>query len=208
MEPLLVGIKAIEQHIRLTTRRLGIVATRHILVASILQQRMAWLCQTRRLACLGSNYIVKQSFVISTSRFGVGQAAHSDCTPLGLHRIAAKVGAGWPVGTVFKSRVPVGFTWGGQPEAPIAHRIMWLDGLEPGYNRGGNVDSFHRYIYIHGVGNELTLGCPASCGCIHLVSSDLIPLFDRLPMGTLVFITQAPLLALTRPRPAFTPFFV
>jgi hypothetical protein len=37
------------------------------------------------------------------------------------------------------------------------HRILWLAGLEPGFNRGGDVDTFRRYIYIHGVGEEITL---------------------------------------------------
>jgi hypothetical protein len=109
-------------------------------------------------------------------------------TPLGLHRIAKKVGAGFPVGTVFKGRQPIGLTWQGLPEATIAHRLLWLEGLELGKNRGGNVDSFARYIYLHGVGNETTLGQPASCGCVHLAARDLLPLYHRLPVGTLVWI--------------------
>ena len=113
-------------------------------------------------------------------------------TPLGLHRVARKVGAGWPVGTAFVSRQPVGFTWQGRPEAAIVHRILWLEGLEPGHNRGGAVDTFRRYIYIHGFGDETTLGRPQSCGCIHVAGSDLLPLFDLLPEGTLVWITANP----------------
>jgi L,D-transpeptidase YbiS len=130
---------------------------------------------------------VKQ-FRISTSRFGLGALENSNCTPLGLHRIAEKIGGGWPLGTVFKARQPVGYTWQGCPEAGITSRILWLEGLEPGANRGGLVDSHKRYIYIHGVGDELTLGRPASRGCIHLAGSDLLPLFDRIPSGTWVLI--------------------
>jgi lipoprotein-anchoring transpeptidase ErfK/SrfK len=63
-----------------------------------------------------------------------------------------------------------------------------LEGLEPGRNRGGSVDSHGRYIYIHGTGDEPTLGRPASCGCVHLASADLMPLFDLIPSGTLVWI--------------------
>jgi len=128
--------------------------------------------------------------VCSTSKFGIGQRAGSNRTPLGLHRIAQKIGGGWPVGTVFKGRKPVGFMWRGLPLAPITTRILWLEGLEPGFNRGGNVDSFARYIYIHGTGDEPGLGRPASHGCIHLAADDLVPLFDKLGVGTLVWISN------------------
>jgi lipoprotein-anchoring transpeptidase ErfK/SrfK len=104
--------------------------------------------------------------------------------------VAVKAGGGWPIGTVFVNREPVGCTWQGMPQAAIAHRIFWLEGLDPGWNRDGDVDTFDRFIYIHGVGNELTLGRPASRGCIHLAAADLMPLHDRLPMGTLVWITR------------------
>jgi len=112
----------------------------------------------------------------------------SNQTPLGLHRVAQKIGAGHPIGTVFRSRKPVGYTWQGSPNASIVHRILWLEGLEPGFNRGGSVDTFSRYIYIHGFGDQTTLGRPFSHGCIHLAADDLIPLFDRVPVGTLVWI--------------------
>jgi hypothetical protein len=133
-------------------------------------------------------YACRKSLIASTSRFGTGQHLGSKQTPLGLHRVAEKIGAGCPIGTVFRGRKPVGLTWRGQPRAPIAHRILWLEGLEPGLNRGGDVDSRSRYIYIHGVGDERGLGRPASQGCIHLAAADLLPLFDLLPVGTLVWI--------------------
>jgi len=132
---------------------------------------------------------LEKHYRISTSRFGISQFAGSNGTPLGLHRIAEKIGGGWPVGTVFTSRKPVGYTWRGLSEAKITTRILWLEGLEPGFNRGGNVDSHARYIYIHGTGDETTLGRPASCGCIHLAADDLVPLFDLLPVGALVWIS-------------------
>jgi hypothetical protein len=125
----------------------------------------------------------------STSRFGIGQREGSNCTPLGLHRIREKIGAGFPAGTVFRARQNVGHT--SQPgfaDAKITTRILWLEGLEPGRNQGGNVDSHQRYIYIHGTANQNTIGHPSSCGCIHLSDAELIPLFDRLPAGTLVWI--------------------
>ena len=127
----------------------------------------------------------------STSRFGIGQTKGSNCTPLGLHRIAEEIGAGEPAGTVFKSRRVAGHT--SQPEfadAKITTRILWLEGLEPGFNRGGNVDSHERHIYIHGTADQKSIGQPTSCGCIHLADVDLIPLFDLLPIGTLVWIGE------------------
>jgi len=135
-------------------------------------------------------YEFRRRLVISTSRFGVGQVMHSNQTPLGLHRIARKAGGGHPIGTIFKGRKAIGLTWQGQPEGAIVHRILWLEGLEPGINRGGNVDSHQRFIYIHGFGDETTLGRPQSCGCIHLAAADLMPLYERLPVGTLVWIAE------------------
>jgi hypothetical protein len=151
---------------------------------------MLWL--EREFNPGSSHYLIKRTLVISTSRFGVGQVSGSNCTPLGLHRIAAKHGGGYPVGTIFKHRQPIGYQWKGLEWTAIAHRILRLDGLEPGFNKGGKVDSFNRYIYIHGLGDEPSLGRPASCGCIHLRSSDLIPLFNRVPIGTLVWIVTDP----------------
>jgi len=136
------------------------------------------------------NKFVKQ-FHCSTSRFGIGQIEGSNCTPLGLHRIAEKIGGGMPAGTVFKARKAIGHT--SQPEfadAKITTRILWLEGLEPGLNQGGNVDSHARYIYLHGTADQSSIGKPSSCGCIHLADADLVPLFDLLPEGTLVWISE------------------
>ncbi len=124
----------------------------------------------------------------STSRFGIGQTEGSSQTPLGLHRVVEKIGGGWPAGTVFKGRKPIGYTWQGMPDAKITTRILWLEGLEPRFNRGGNVDSHARYIYIHGTGDQTSIGKPTSSGCIHLADVDLVPLFDQLPSGTLVWV--------------------
>ncbi|HEU6447797.1 MAG TPA: L,D-transpeptidase [Verrucomicrobiae bacterium] len=137
------------------------------------------------------NKFIKK-FSCSTSRFGIGQTEGSNCTPLGLHRIAEKIGAGERPGTVFRSREVVGHT--SQPEfadAKITTRILRLEGLEEGFNRGGNIDSHRRYIYIHGTADQKSIGAPASCGCIHLADTDLIPLFDLLPAGTLVWISKS-----------------
>jgi L,D-transpeptidase catalytic domain len=139
-----------------------------------------------------SDYKFVKEFSCSTSRFGIGQTEGSNCTPLRLHRVAEKIGAGVSAGTVFKGRQVIGHT--SQPEfkdAKITTRIMWLEGLEPGFNRGGKVDSHQRYIYIHGTADQASIGKPASCGCIHLADADLISLFDLLPSGTLVWICES-----------------
>ena len=135
-------------------------------------------------------YDFRRRYVVSTSRFGVGQVMDSNRTPLGLHRIARKVGGDCPEGTVFKARKPVGRLSEEMPEGAIVHRILWLDGLEPGKNRGGKVDTFNRYIYIHGYWDETTLGRPQSMGCIHLAAADLISLYEELPVGTLVWLAR------------------
>ena len=159
----------------------GAAPTCFILTVNIAEQSVSLFEQTK---------FVKK-FPCSTSRFGIGQMEGSNRTPLGLHRIAEKIGAGEPAGTVFKSRQIIGHT--SQPEladAKITTRILWLEGLEPGFNRGGNVDSHSRYIYIHGTADQKSIGQPASHGCIHLADADLIPLFDLLPSGTLVWISE------------------
>jgi lipoprotein-anchoring transpeptidase ErfK/SrfK len=62
--------------------------------------------------------------------------------------------------------------------------------LNKGFNGDVNVDSNARYIYIHGTADQKSIGKPASHGCIHLTDADLIPLFDLLPGGTLVWIGE------------------
>jgi hypothetical protein len=163
----------------------GIAPTQFILIVSIVGQTVSLFEQ---------NQFVKK-IPCSASRFGIGQTEGSNRTPLGLHRIAEKIGAGEPAGTVFKSRKVVGHT--SQPEfedAKITTRIMWLEGLDPGlnqgFNGGVNVDSHARYIYIHGTADQKSIGQPASHGCLHLADADLIPLFDLLPCGTLVCISE------------------
>jgi hypothetical protein len=171
---------------RCACRTLQILPARFLVVVSVLRQK-AWLLERS----IPPHYHVRGIYLVSTSKLGVGQLNGSNKTPAGLHRIAEKIGAGYPVGTVFASRKPAGYTWQQEPSAPIAHRILRLDGLEPGLNRGANVDSYARYIYMHGVGDESNLGRPSSQGCIHIAAKDLLPLFDLLPVGTMVWIDPA-----------------
>jgi hypothetical protein len=166
-------------------RAAGIPPTNSLLMIDIGRQTLTHFEAYRA----PDEFEIVKTYSCSTSRFGIGQTEGSNCTPLGLHRVAERIGDGEPAGTVFKGRKIVGHTT--QPEfadAKITTRILWLEGLEPGINRGGQVDSHARYIYIHGTADQSSIGKPSSCGCIHLADDDLIPLFDKIPSGTLVWI--------------------
>ena len=105
-------------------------------------------------------------------------------TPTGRFRIAAKIGDGMPLGTVFKNRRRVKTTKKlMQDEDLIMTRILWLDGLEP-----GNANTHGRYIYIHGTNHEDSLGKPASHGCIRMRNTDLLELYELVDVDTLVAI--------------------
>jgi L,D-transpeptidase catalytic domain len=164
-----------------TCWRLQVTPTQYLLTVNISKQTVS---------LFESGAFVKK-YPCSTSRFGIGQIEGSNCTPLGLHCIAEKIGDGEPAGTIFKSREVVGTVAElGIAAGKITTRIMWLEGLEPGFNEGGNVDTHDRYIYIHGTGDQESIGRPASHGCIQLADADLIALFDLLPSGTLVWIAK------------------
>ena len=169
-----------------TCERLCIQPTKYIFTVNIAKQQAALFEDEKFL----------RFYRCSTSKFGIGEQLDSFCTPRGLHRIAEKVGDGQPAGTIFKNREVIGNTSQlGIAVGGICTRIMWLEGLEPGFNRGTNsaginVDTHDREIYIHGTGDQKSLGRPASHGCIHLADADLIPLFDLLPSGTLVWIAE------------------
>ena len=124
------------------------------------------------------------AYPVSTARAGVGGEARSNRTPPGWHRVCARYGATAALGQVFVSRRPArGQTlpaarWreGGNVDL-ILSRILWLDGLEEGVNRGGSVDSRARYIYLHGTNQEHLLGTPASHGCVRMANRDIAALF-------------------------------
>lgn len=188
----MIADSSLPKELELACRRLEIVPTHFIFAVSIAEQTVSVFERGEAQSANAPfpSYTLFKKYSCSTSRFGIGEIAGSNMTPRGLHRIAEKIGDGCPVGTVFKERQIVGYTSEGYPNALITTRIMWLEGLEPGFNRGGNVDSHDRYIYIHGTGNESTIGRPASHGCVHLAAEDLIPLYEKLPSGTLVWISE------------------
>ena len=145
----------------------------------------------QRLWQLASRAGDSVSFPVSTSRHGLGNRKDSFKTPTGIHRIAQKIGDGAPAGCVFKSRVASEEICLQQADAAadvITSRILWLQGLQPGLNQGGDVDSFERYIYIHGTADEAHIGQPQSIGCIRMKNADVIALYERVEEGDLVFI--------------------
>ena len=127
-----------------------------------------------------------RSYPISSSRFGIGTEEGSMKTPLGNFRIAEKIGDGAELGTIFKSRVPLG------PEDPlpdtedfVTTRILWLDGLDE-----DNANTRDRFIYIHGTKHEDKMGIPDSHGCIRMRNADVVELFDQVDETTQVVIRE------------------
>ncbi len=121
-----------------------------------------------------------KAYRISTSKFGIGNTRNSYKTPLGKMEIAKKIGGGSRSGTVFKSRRKTGEVL--KPNAPgrdpIVTRIMWLKG-----NEHRNRNAYSRFIYIHGTPEEVTIGSPASYGCIRMKSLDIMDLYRRVGLG-------------------------
>ena len=136
------------------------------------------------------------SYSVSTALNGAGEREGSGCTPRGRHVIRACIGAGAPVGAVFRGRRPTGEVWTPELAARfpsrdwILSRILWLSGCEPGRNRLGEVDSMRRFIYIHGTPDDQPMGVPLSHGCVRMRNGDVIELFDAVPVGTSVMISE------------------
>ena len=136
------------------------------------------------------------TYAVSTSKRPPSNVKNSMGTPRGLHEIAERIGAGQPPGMVFKSRVPTGrhFTEVLEREPDnenlITSRILWLRGLEPGVNRGGNVDTYERYVYIHGTNHDARIGEPLSAGCVLMRNRDIVELYEEVRAGDLVWIAD------------------
>jgi UDP-N-acetylmuramate-alanine ligase len=139
---------------------------------------------------------IVERFDCSTSRVGTGIRENSFKTPLGLHRIRDKIGSGAPAGRIFKGRKDTGVDWDGRSveENLILTRILRLEGLEQGINKGAGVDSYERFIYIHGTNREDLIGTPLSHGCLCLRNDDVIHLFELVNEGTLVYIDPPPVM--------------
>jgi hypothetical protein len=168
-----------------TCQRLGIKPTDRMLLVRISTATLQFFC---------SGVLVK-SYVVSTSKRPPSNIKDSLGTPRGLHEIAERIGAGQPPGMVFRSRVPTGRHFSELPDNVqqtqlITSRILWLRGLEPSHNAGGNVDSYERYIYLHGTNHEERIGHPMSAGCIELRNLDIVELYDEVRRGDHVMIVD------------------
>lgn len=135
---------------------------------------------------------------ISTALNGPGEQSGSGCTPRGLHQVRARIGEGLPAGAVLRGRRWTGEVWTPQLHEAfpgrdwILTRILWLSGCEVGRNRLGTVDTFRRYIYLHGTPDTEPMGVPRSHGCVRLRNVDLLELYPRVPLHCRVLIEEAP----------------
>jgi hypothetical protein len=139
---------------------------------------------------------VVASYPVSTSARGAGERNASEQTPRGAHEVRELIGGDAGCGAVFVGRKPTGEVCTPELRAAnpdrdwILSRVIWLSGLEAGRNQGGEVDSYDRYIYIHGTPEEEFLGQPRSHGCIRMRNEDVIELFELLEIGTRVQIDE------------------
>ena len=137
---------------------------------------------------------VLSEYVISSSVYGEGSKDGSNKTPLGLHKVKSKFGDKTPIngkmiGRVFYGKIATIYTGNTKSKTDdVLSRILWLEGMEEGLNKGEGIDSYSRYIYIHGTSEEGQLGKPASHGCIRMKNKEVIELYEKIRIGTLVLI--------------------
>tara|TARA_B100001059_G_scaffold19147_1_gene15682 strand:+ start:19534 stop:20124 length:591 start_codon:yes stop_codon:yes gene_type:complete len=149
--------------------------------------------KNQKMYVISENSIIK-TYPVSTAKKGIGNVKNSDMTPHGLHYIKEKHGAKTPlngrmIGRVFYGQIATIYSDTTTSKTDdITTRILWLSGSEKNINKGGNVDSFERYIYIHGTSEEGKIGTPASHGCIRMLNKDVIELYSNTKIGTKVLI--------------------
>jgi lipoprotein-anchoring transpeptidase ErfK/SrfK len=155
-----------------------------VLLASVKDQKMYHIKQGKVLS----------EYVISSSVYGEGSKDGSNKTPLGLHKVKSKFGDKTPINGKMISRIFYGkiatiYTDNTKSKTDdVCSRILWLEGMEKGLNKGEGIDSYSRYIYIHGTSEEGQLGKPASHGCIRMKNKEVIELYEKIKIGTLVLI--------------------
>lgn len=164
----------------------------------MIETQSTWvnICLAEQRLTLQHRERVLESWPIASGKAGAGEQKDSGATPRGWHRVRIAIGHDAPRGAVF-----VGRRWTGEIYSPGLHaqypkrdwiltRLLWLTGLERGFNRGGSVDTLSRYIYIHGCPDEALLGQPVSHGCIRMHNDAVMDLFARIGAGTPVRIQE------------------
>ncbi len=179
-------MSSISELVNQTCSCLGIKPADRVLVVRIAEQTMQFFRKG----------VLVRSYVVSTSKRPPSNVKNSLGTPRGLHEIAERIGAGQPPGMVFNNaRVPTGkhFREIEMDHAAgnlITSRILWLCGLEPGVNAGCEVDTYARYVYIHGTNHEAGLGTPQSAGCVLMGNRDIVALYEEVRVGDQVLIVD------------------
>jgi len=170
-----------------------IVQTKAYLSNQIFEEILFVSVKEQKLYHIKNDKIIKE-YIISSSAYGIGSEAGSNKTPLGLHKVKQKYGEKTPingrmVGRVFYEEIATIYTDSTKSKTDdVTSRIFWLEGLEKGKNKGDGIDSYKRYIYIHGTSEEGRLGTPASHGCIRMKNKEVIDLYKAIEVGTLVLI--------------------
>jgi hypothetical protein len=145
------------------------------------------------LKCYQQGELVQECF-ISSALNGPGEIEDSGCTPRGWHEVVELIGLECPIDAVFVARQWTKEIYSEElsklhPTRDwILTRILRLRGLETGRNLGEGVDSYNRYIYIHGTPDIEPMGLPKSHGCIRMRNKDVIKLAACAQIGTKVFI--------------------
>ena len=146
------------------------------------------------LTLYDDNQQLVSEYPVSTSKYGIGNQEGSFKTPLGQHQICEKIGDSMSEDEVFIGRQPQGRLTELQaqgrelPADIITARILRLHGMQPGVNQGRGIDSYERYIYIHGTADEEHISEPVSHGCIRMRNQDVIDLYEKVRLNTNVWI--------------------
>ena len=138
------------------------------------------------------NRVTIKKYNISTSKRGVGNKSNSLQTPEGLHKIKSKYGQGVPIGGILDHRkfngeiASINLDTTSTAIDIICTRVIRIIGLEDGVNKGGDVDTYIRKIYLHGTNEEGLIGKESSHGCIRMKNQDIVDLFDRVNKDMLI----------------------
>ena len=162
---------------------MGVKRTENALVASIKDQLIVRFHNGKSV----------KDYLMSSSKRPPSCKENSLGTPDGLHEVCEKIGEGEPLGMVFKGRKPIGLKYEECSEEEreknlITTRILRLQGLEDGLNKGEGIDTYDRYVYIHGTNHEENLGSPASSGCLQVSNAEAVELHDEIPLGSHLYI--------------------